>query len=110
MRGARTTRRRGGAGQSRRLGSGDGLWKACDLVRRAASASVASGADAEGARVGAASQHDVAARGTGRHEFVLLIPCLSTNNSQFLNKSVPTDEYESCRLSVRNMVPTLTSR
>jgi hypothetical protein len=39
-----------GAGQSRCLGSGDDLGKACDLGRRAASAGVASGADAEGAR------------------------------------------------------------
>jgi hypothetical protein len=50
-------------------------------------------------RVGAVSWRDVVARGAGRHEFVLLIPCLSTNNSQFCNKSVPNDEYESCRSS-----------
>jgi hypothetical protein len=50
-------------------------------------------------RVGAASRRDVVAWGAGRHEFVLLIPCLSTNNSQFLNRSVPNDEYESCRSS-----------
>jgi hypothetical protein len=38
-------------------------------------------------------------RGAGRHEILLLVPCLSTHNSKFLNRNVPTDEYESCRSS-----------
>jgi hypothetical protein len=46
-----------------------------------------------------AASAGVAARGSGRNEFVLLIPWLSMNNSKFLNRNVPTDEYESCRSS-----------
>jgi hypothetical protein len=75
---------------------GVGAWGRHGLGRRATSLCVASGADAEGAR---ARGRGVAARGAGRHEIVLMIPCLSTHNSKFFNRSVPTDEYESCRSS-----------
>jgi hypothetical protein len=54
------------------------------------------GADAEAAR---ARGGGVAARGAGRHESVLLIPCLSTNISKIWNRTLPIDEYESCRSS-----------
>jgi hypothetical protein len=66
---------------------------------------VAWGVDAEAVRAcgRVARGSGVAARPRGaergRHEFVLLSPCLSTNNSKFLNRSVPNDEYESCRSS-----------
>jgi hypothetical protein len=66
------------------------------LGRRAASAGMASGADAEVAR---ARGRGVGARGVGRHETMLLIPCLSMHNSKFFNRNEPTDEYESCRSS-----------
>jgi hypothetical protein len=89
-----------GAGQSRRLESGDSLGKARDLGRRPASPSVASGANAERARARgcgvAARRHGV---GRGPTRICVADPCLSKNKSQFLNRSVPTDEYEICRSS-----------
>jgi hypothetical protein len=63
---------------------------------------VASGVDAEAAgartRYAAHGAHDVMARRRPRPN-VLPAPCLNSNISKILNRTLPTDEYESCRSS-----------
>jgi hypothetical protein len=49
-----------------------------------------------GTGAGVASRHDVAAQ-SAADTIYFLSPCLSTKNSKFLDRSVPNDEYESCR-------------
>jgi hypothetical protein len=63
---------------------------------------VASGADVEAAgaraRCAAHGAHDVVAQQRPCPN-VLLAPCLNSNISKILNRTLPADEYESCRSS-----------